>query len=79
MALRGITAILLTDGCSTPATTPEQEEHQGGVEMYEQANIGQTRVSANDVRWQNWTGRQIFKYRYADPKKARGQERLAQR
>jgi hypothetical protein len=43
----------------------------GGVTMYEQAAIGQTWVSNSkgNVRWQNWMGRQIYKYRYAGPKK----------
>jgi len=43
----------------------------GGVRMYEQASIGQTWVSNSkgNVRWQNWTGRQIYKYRYAGPTK----------
>ena len=38
--------------------------------MYHQASIGQTWVSEKDNnRWQNWTGRQIYKYRYTGPKK----------
>ena len=39
--------------------------------MYEQAMIGKTWVSKDNDRWQNWTGRQIYKYRHADPKKGR--------
>ena len=39
--------------------------------MYERAMFGQTWVSKDKVRWTNWTGRQIYKYRYTGPKQAR--------
>lgn len=44
--------------------------------MYEEAAIGRTWVSEDNVRWQNWMGRQIYRYRYAGPKKGRRQFRM---
>ncbi len=39
--------------------------------MYQQASIWSDlgQQQKDNVRWQNWTGRQIYKYRYAGPKK----------
>ncbi len=36
--------------------------------MYQQTPYGQVWVSKDGTRWNNWKGRQAYKYRYGGPR-----------